>query len=63
MNERLIEYLKQGETVGELAKYVVEPLKSVVKLEERLQAKKLRELEEEEGGDCGRRRMEGGGQR
>jgi len=51
MNERLIEYLKQGETVGELAKYVVEPLKSVVKLEERLQAKKLRELEEEEGGD------------
>ena len=48
MNERLIDYLRKPETVGGMLKYVVEPFKAVVKLERELQAKRLRDLKEEE---------------
>jgi len=48
MNDRLIDYLKQPETVAQLMVYVVEPSKAVVKLERQLRLKQLRELEEEE---------------
>ena len=47
MNDRLIDYLKQPETVAQLMVYVVEPSKAVVKLERQLRLKQLRELEEE----------------
>ena len=44
MNDRLIDYLKQPETVAQLMVYVVEPSKAVVKLERQLRLKQLREL-------------------
>ncbi|QDZ18692.1 SIT4 phosphatase-associated protein [Chloropicon primus] len=51
MNDRLIDYLKQPETVRELMKYVVEPFSAVVKLEKQMQVKQMREWEEEHSGN------------
>jgi hypothetical protein len=44
MNDRLVDYLKQPETVWELSKYVVEPFEAVKKLEKELHKKNEREL-------------------